>query len=140
VIAHAFKPDPHGRDVCDQKFDEDGRVEFCGQRRSEHMDETHALKIQLATALKERDEQKARAAKAEADSVIDQEARIRLARERNEIGEALAAAERERDALRTALTEVNDLLLSVPAGEDWRAQVRKKVIVALFGEAAWKET
>lgn len=48
-------------------------------------------------------------------------------------------AEKERDSYRTALTEVNDLLLSVPPGEDWRAVVRKKVVVALFGEAAWKE-
>jgi hypothetical protein len=43
------------------------------------------------------------------------------------------------DRLRTALTEVNDLLMSVPPGEDWRAVVREKVVTALFGEPGWKD-
>lgn len=45
----------------------------------------------------------------------------------------------ERDHLRTVLTDVNDLLLSVPRTEDWRRVVREKVVKALYGEAAWGE-
>jgi hypothetical protein len=127
VIAHAYVPHPvWKRDQCEFKYDDDGRAGFCGKPRSEHMDETHALKIQLATALKERDTEKA--------------ARWELEKERGQVNGALKAELDETTRLRTALIEVNDLLMSVPAGEDWRARVRKKVVVALFGEAAWKET
>jgi hypothetical protein len=61
VITHEFRPDPFGRDACDSKEDdaEAGRVAHCGRPRSEHMDEVHGLRVQLATALKERDEARA---------------------------------------------------------------------------------
>lgn len=93
-----------------------------------HPDDAHGLQVQLATALKERDE--ARLALANAITARDEET--------NESDARADAAESERDALRTALTEVNNLLMSVPQHEDWRAIVRKKVVVALFGEAAWE--
>lgn len=82
-------------------------------------DTEHGLRIQLATALRERDE-----AKDMYHRYFDR----------------LCASESERDSLRTALTEVNDLLMSVPPGEDWRAVVREKVVTALHGEPGWKET
>jgi hypothetical protein len=31
---HVFKPDPHGRDVCDFKAEVDGRRAFCGEKRA----------------------------------------------------------------------------------------------------------
>lgn len=36
MIDHPFVPDPHGRDVCDKKVDDDGRSRLCGVRRVEH--------------------------------------------------------------------------------------------------------
>jgi chromosome segregation ATPase len=132
-------------------------------------DTEHGLRIQLATALKERDEARALAEKwarreaagvergirADADALSEIQglqaalsaANAELAVWRDEDGREAkyehvsrrcTKAEAERDALRTALTEVNDLLMSVPPGEDWRAVVREKVVTALHGEAAWQ--
>lgn len=78
----------------------------------------HGLQVQLATALKERDEMALRA---------------------EHFAARILAAESERDALRATLTEVNNLLMSVPEGADWRQIVRKKVVLALHGEPTWEE-
>jgi hypothetical protein len=91
----------------------------------------HELRITLATALRERDTYRDDAAYFKASY------QRKLADEKRLL-ESASATVAERDALRTALTEVNDLLMSVPPGEDWRAVVREKVVVALFGEAAWQ--
>jgi hypothetical protein len=103
-------------------------------------EDTHALMIEVARLQRELSE--ARTAAREEEKRADG-----WESTANANGELAAGhysrwkdAESERDALRTALTEVNDLLMSVPVGEDWRVVVRKKVVVALFGEAAWKGT
>jgi hypothetical protein len=95
-----------------------------------HPEREHSLQIEVARLTRERDEEHV----------------VRMALEkahrdlmRQEMDRA-EAAESERDALRTALQEVNALLMSVPPGEDWRAVVREKVVKALYGEPGWKET
>ena len=35
---HAFRPDPWGKDICDAKVDEDGRVRTCARSQAEHGD------------------------------------------------------------------------------------------------------
>lgn len=91
----------------------------------------HELQIALATALRERDTCRDDAAYFKASY------QRKLADEKRLL-ESASATVAERDALHAALTEVNDLLMSVPPGEDWRAVVRKKVVTALHGEAAWE--
>lgn len=107
-------------------------------------DDAHGLQVQLATALRERDQ--ARDELHHVDTRLGEmcarwtEARAQLDAAKYMIEKArdCERAESERDALRTALTEVNNLLMSVPQHEDWRALVRKKVVLALFGEPAWE--
>lgn len=55
MIEHAYVQHPvfTTRDQCEHKFDDDGRSGFCGRPRSEHMDAERALKVQLATALRD---------------------------------------------------------------------------------------
>lgn len=94
-------------------------------------DTEHGLRIQLATALRERDRERD-------DAAYFRASYARKLADEKRLLKSAAATVAERDALRTALTEVNDLLMSVPPGEDWRAVVREKVVKALFGEAAWE--
>jgi hypothetical protein len=38
LLGHALRPDPFGRDTCDEKTEEDGRVRTCCRKRAEHDD------------------------------------------------------------------------------------------------------
>jgi len=49
MIDHPFRPHEtfKARDACEFKWDEDGRVEFCGKPRSEHLDEAAVLRAEV---------------------------------------------------------------------------------------------
>lgn len=106
MISHAFKPDPHGRDVCDAKTDEDGRTGFCGQRRDEHMDEVHALKIQLAMALRERDT-------AREDAAYFKASYARKLQDEKQLLESASATVEERDALRADVQRLRESFMGL---------------------------
>jgi hypothetical protein len=99
------------------------------------------LRIQLATALRERDETR-RECKGWTAENAALWARIRTLELDIAVHSATKAradaAESERDSLRTALTDIVTLCMDVPATEDWRAKVGDKARKALYGEAAWK--
>jgi hypothetical protein len=93
----------------------------------------HGLRVQLATALRERDTYRDDAAYFKASY------QRKLADEKRLL-ESAAATVAERDALRTALTDIVTLCMDVPATEDWRAKVGDKARKALYGEPGWKQT
>jgi hypothetical protein len=84
----------------------------------------HGLRVQLATALRERDE-----AKACARTWAQNAHRAAL---------LTGKTEKERDSYRTALQDIVTLCMDVPATEDWRKAVGDKARKALYGEAAWE--
>lgn len=96
-----------------------------------HPEREHSLQIEVARLQQELERERDGAAYFRASYAR------KLADEKRLL-ESATATVAERDALRTALQEVNALLMSVPPGEDWRAVVREKVVTALHGEAAWE--
>lgn len=39
LLLHPWLPDPHGRDQCDHKGDDDGQRRTCGRPAREHLDQ-----------------------------------------------------------------------------------------------------